>query len=116
MADEPVNSPAPPVPREVLAAIGAALAAMAATHAPPAVGTVVPELLERRQAAELLNLSLTAFTDLESRGYVGPAPLRLGDSGRIVRFSLEELRAWIRAGCPSRAMWNAQKSAARRSA
>lgn len=106
----------PPVSREILEAVGKVIASMVAAAVPVRSDDVLPELFDRKQTADTLGLSLTGFTDLESRGFFGPQPIRLGDSGRIVRYSRRELVEWVAAGCPGRQRWNVMKSAGRRSA
>lgn len=62
------------LPRETIEAIAQAVAAAIAA-APPHEPTPPAELLTREEAAALLGISLTAFADLESRGFVAPEPI-----------------------------------------
>jgi predicted DNA-binding transcriptional regulator AlpA len=78
--------------------------------APPA------ELLTREQVAAMLNVSLRTFTELESAGAVGPEPVRLGGSGRLIRYQADRIRAWVAAGAPGRQRWLAIEAAKPRKA
>lgn len=69
---------------------------------PALVRTLTPELLRPCEAAAMLGLSLRAFQSLEKSGRIGPRPIRFGKS---VRFSTEELRAWVRERCSRREVW-----------
>jgi predicted DNA-binding transcriptional regulator AlpA len=72
--------------------------------APDAAPAVLPPLLvRRREAARLCGLSPASWDRLTSAGRT-PAPIRLGSA---VLWSVEELRAWIAAGCPDRQTWAA---------
>src|SRR5687768_9024371 len=48
-----------------------------------------PELWTREQLAAALNISMSSLAALEASGGIGPQPLRLGGSGRIVRYRVE---------------------------
>ncbi len=48
----------------------------------------------------------TAYRML-SAGKLGPRPLRL--TGKIIRWRESEIEAWIAAGCPNRATWDAMQ-------
>lgn len=56
-------------------------------------------LLDTTGAAKALSISERHFCSLERSGRIGVMPVRLG---KCVRWSSDELRAWARAGCPSR--------------
>jgi hypothetical protein len=71
-----------------------------------------PELWTREQLAAALNISMSSLAALEASGGIGPQPLRLGDSGRIVRYRVEAVRAWLAAGAPPRQRWAAVEAAA----
>ena len=58
-------------------------------------------LLKADEAAHLLGISRGHFYSLHSSARV-PYPIRLG---RCVRWRAEELREWVRAGCPPRHKW-----------
>ena len=59
-------------------------------------------LLTADQTATLLGVGRSTFYRLHSSGRV-PLPIRLGGS---VRWRAEELRAWVREGCPARVLWH----------
>lgn len=61
------------------------------------------EGLSPREAAKFLGISESQLHDLRNRGLMPDFPL-MGD-GRCVRIAKVELRAWLLAGCPSRARW-----------
>ena len=58
-------------------------------------------LLGAEATAKSLGISRAGFYSLHSAGKV-PAPRRLG---RRVLWSVEEMRAWVNAGMPSREKW-----------
>jgi predicted DNA-binding transcriptional regulator AlpA len=61
-----------------------------------------PLLLPRAEAAHICGgLSKATWARLNSAGKI-PRPVRLG--GRVL-WRLEELRDWVRAGCPDRQRW-----------
>ena len=62
------------------------------------------------QAAKLCSISRPQWFALAARGRV-PAPVNLG--ARCPRWRVEELRQWLRAGCPSRAAWQQIQELAR---
>lgn len=64
-----------------------------------------PIVVRAPGAALLLDVSLRTVQKMHSTGSL-PRALRLG---RCCVWSVEELRAWVRAGCPSRARWELQK-------
>ncbi|MHB1524616.1 MAG: helix-turn-helix transcriptional regulator [Candidatus Dormibacteria bacterium] len=84
---------ADPAPRDSTAAAPAALP---------------PLLVRRREAARLCGVSPAAWDRLVSSGRT-PAPIRLGSA---VLWSVEELRAWIAAGCADRRTWEVLRAAA----
>jgi excisionase family DNA binding protein len=59
-------------------------------------------LLGMREAAKLLGVSERTIWGMANEGKM-PKPIRLG---RAVRWSLDELRAWVNHGCPPQAQWN----------
>ena len=62
------------------------------------------------EAAALLGISEKHFRNLNSRGCV-PMPVKLGKSPR---WAVDELRAWLAAGGPTRERWEAIKAADRK--
>ena len=63
--------------------------------------TTEPILLDAASAATLLGLGRSTFLRYDSAGRV-PMAVRIGG---VVRWRTDELRDWIRAGCPSRDGW-----------
>jgi len=65
-------------------------------------------LLSAKEAAQLLGVSRSSFYSLLSSGRIGPVGIRFG---RSVRWSVEEIRAWILAkdhrtgSLPNRDKW-----------
>jgi len=58
-------------------------------------------LVPAKQAAKMLGISMAFFYRLHNAGKV-PLPRKLG---RRSLWSVQELKAWDRAGCPPRAQW-----------
>jgi len=55
--------------------------------------------------ADALGISTRQIWKMLAAGRL-PEPIRLG---RCVRWRLDEIRAWVAAGCPVRAEWEAQR-------
>ena len=64
-------------------------------------------LVSSGEASRLLGMSRRSFERIDSNGKLGLLPVRVLD-GRPL-WSVEELRAWVRAGCPTRAQWQIDK-------
>jgi predicted DNA-binding transcriptional regulator AlpA len=62
-------------------------------------------LIDTRQATKLLNLSSRTLWTMYHTGRM-PQPIRIG---RAIRWSLDELRAWVAEGCPSQDKWEWSK-------
>jgi predicted DNA-binding transcriptional regulator AlpA len=60
-----------------------------------------PLLLRAADAAALCKVSLRTWRGWDVAGRV-PQPVRIG---RAVFWRLDELRAWVAAGCPDRGIW-----------
>lgn len=60
--------------------------------------SVAPILVDSKTAARLLGVSRSTLDSWDSAGLC-PAPVRLG--GRVL-WSVDKLRDWAQAGCPSR--------------
>jgi predicted DNA-binding transcriptional regulator AlpA len=58
--------------------------------------------LAASEVANVLGISERHVWALHSSGQLGPRPHRWG---RCARWSLDELRAWLAAGSPSRERW-----------
>lgn len=63
------------------------------------------QLVTTKDLAAMLSVSKPTIHRMIASGKLGPRPLRLG--GRAVRWRESEIIAWIRAGCPGRAQWDA---------
>lgn len=61
------------------------------------------------EVAKLLRISSRHLWNLDRDGKIGPKPVRLGKSRR---WQSDQVRAWLNAGCPDRATWEAQRSRA----
>ena len=62
-------------------------------------------LVSARQAAKLVDKSLRTWRTWDAAGWI-PRPVRIG---RSTLWRLEELHAWVAAGCPRRAEWEARR-------
>jgi prophage regulatory protein len=70
------------------------------------VGTMTTSLLvTARQAAVMCGKSLRTWRSWDAAGII-PRPVRIG---RSTLWRLEELRAWVSAGCPRRAEWESRQ-------
>lgn len=98
MPDENVNTPADPM--AALIQVLADLAAKLDTTA------VQPEALTRAQAARMLGVSLSHFSQMERDGTLGPLSVHVGGE-RAVRYVRAELVSWLQHGCPPRVRWQA---------
>jgi hypothetical protein len=58
--------------------------------------------------SRLLGRSVASLYRDRAAGRLGVEPIRLGAA---VRFRVEEVRAWVAAGCPPREQWRAIKAA-----
>ena len=58
-------------------------------------------LINSNALSKLLNLSQGTIYNMEKEGRM-PVAIRVG---KAVRWSLDEIKAWIAAGCPERANW-----------
>jgi predicted DNA-binding transcriptional regulator AlpA len=86
---------------------------MAMMRRPPGAGATTdlaaelgaaPLLLTARQAASLCSKSLRTWRTWDAIGWI-PRPIRIG---RSTLWRADEIRAWIAAGCPRRAEWEAR--------
>jgi predicted DNA-binding transcriptional regulator AlpA len=66
-----------------------------------------PLQVSAKVAAPLAGVSVATWWRLHAAGKV-PAPAKLG--GRTL-WRVDELREWVAAGCPARAVWDAQRLA-----
>jgi predicted DNA-binding transcriptional regulator AlpA len=63
-----------------------------------------PLTVGNKGAARLLGISQSHLFAMKRAGKLGPTPVRLG---RCCRYRVQELRAWLDAGCPARSRWAA---------
>jgi predicted DNA-binding transcriptional regulator AlpA len=75
-------------------------------EASPRDATRAPLLLSARTLAELLDVSTRTVWRLESSGSL-PRSVRVAGSRKWL---YEEVAEWVRAGCPTRARWEATRS------
>ena len=62
-------------------------------------------LVTARQAAGMCGKSLRTWRTWDAAGWI-PRPVRIG---RSTLWRLDELRAWVAAGCPRRDEWEARQ-------
>ena len=74
-----------------------ALGPQQTTHEPQ------PLAVSAKQLAGMLDLSVRTIRTMDAAGKL-PRGIRIG---RSVRWPVDELRAWLDAGCPDRASWEA---------
>jgi predicted DNA-binding transcriptional regulator AlpA len=65
-----------------------------------------PLAVTSKQAAAMLSVSYSHFREIDAEGILGPSPIRLGKS---VRWDVQELADWMRAGSPNRDKWRAMR-------
>ncbi len=61
--------------------------------------------IDSKDLAKLLGVSTRHVASMRHKQLL-PSPVRLGSS---VRFILEEIEAWLRAGCPNQEDWEDMK-------
>jgi len=61
-------------------------------------------MVTARQAAEMCGKSLRTWRAWDSAGWI-PRPVRIG---RSTLWRMDELQAWVAAGCPRRTEWEGQ--------
>ncbi len=61
--------------------------------------------LDAKRLAEVLGLSVRTIRRLDSAGKL-PRPVHIGGA---VRWRLEEINAWLAAGCPDRQQWESTR-------
>lgn len=71
---------------------------------------LLPLVVDARRLAKLLCAALRTVRSWDAAGKL-PMPLRIG--GRVV-WRVAEIKAWLAAGAPDRATWEARKAAARK--
>ncbi len=74
------------------------------------ITTTTPELqplaIDAKALAATLGVSVRSVRTMDGAGRI-PRPVRL--NGRCIRWPLDEIRAWLRAGAPDRRTWEAMK-------
>lgn len=63
-------------------------------------------LITAQAAAQLCGKSSRTWRTWDAAGWI-PMPVRIG---RSTLWRVDELKAWIAAGCPRREIWNSPKS------
>ena len=76
-------------------------------------GNIEPLLLKPGEAARRIGISRTQFYRWAEEGYLVPEPVTIGG---VRYWRREELKAWVDAGCPERAVWRAKWEAMKTSA
>jgi predicted DNA-binding transcriptional regulator AlpA len=76
------------------------------------VQTPTPLLTDAAGVGHLLGISRASVFNLQATGQLPRAALR---RGKIVRWSIEEIRAWTLAGTPSMERWEVIKQGSKRS-
>jgi prophage regulatory protein len=74
---------------------------------PPAGPAGPPLVVDARRLAEMLGVGIRTVRAWDASGRI-PAPVRVGGS---VRWRLDEIRAWVSAGCPTRGVWERIRAA-----
>lgn len=74
-------------------------------HSTEANRPIDPLAVDADGAARLLGVSVRHWWALHSSGRC-PRPIALG---RARRWAVDELRAWLAAGCPERSKWETMK-------
>ncbi len=72
---------------------------------PSAIPEIMPLMVEAAKAARLCGISRATWYANRKAGKV-PKPVRLG--GRVL-WRVDELQAWVTAGCPPLARWENMK-------
>jgi predicted DNA-binding transcriptional regulator AlpA len=70
------------------------------------IGDAAPLLVTARTAALICSKSLRTWRTWDSLGRI-PRPVRIG---RSTLWRVDELRAWIAAGCPRRSEWESREA------
>ncbi len=68
-------------------------------------GEVTPLLATARTAAAMCGISVRTWRTWDAAGRI-PQPVRIG---RLTRWRVDELRAWVEAGCPRRREWDSRQ-------
>jgi len=69
---------------------------------------IQPALLTIPQVCEYLNIARPTFYKINATGAFGLLPIKLGTCRKVL-YSRAELDAYVRAGCPHRKVWQAQR-------
>lgn len=94
----PSNERRPPLEREAPESSSADANVADLAKVAPRESRIHPLLVDAIAAAEACDLCERTWRSLDSQGLV-PEPLRVG---RRRLWSVEDLRAWVRLGCPNR--------------
>jgi len=85
------------------------LQAKGATMTAETPDKIEPALLTIPQVCEYLNIKRATFYRLNATGAFGLLPIKLGICRKVL-YSRVELDSYVRAGCPHRRQWQAQKT------
>jgi len=69
---------------------------------------IEPALLTVQQVCRLLNISRAEFYRINATGAFGPLPVRLGTCRKVL-YSRAEVEDWLKAKCPHKRIWQAQR-------
>jgi len=69
---------------------------------------IAPALLTIPQVCAYLNIARATFYKINATGAFGLLPVKLGICRKVL-YSRIELDAYVRAGCPHRKIWQAQR-------
>ena len=69
---------------------------------------IQPALLTIPQVCAYLNIARATFYKINATGAFGLLPVKLGTCRKVL-YSRIELDAYVRAGCPHRKAWQAQR-------
>jgi predicted DNA-binding transcriptional regulator AlpA len=64
---------------------------------------IEPAAVHAEEAAAMVGISVALWRRLYSAGRIGPRKIQL--ASKTVVWSVEEIRQWVRQGCPSRKQW-----------
>lgn len=71
------------------------------------VQQTTPLLIDAAELARMLGIGLSCLYSMDRSGELGPMGLHLR---RRRLWPVEEIQAWVRAGCPRREVWAVRKN------
>lgn len=69
---------------------------------------IAPALLTISQVCAYLNIARATFYKINVTGAFGLLPVKLGTCRKVL-YRKDEIENWVRAGCPHRKIWQAQR-------